>query len=132
MQTLSLTTEQVIEVLSLYATADTTIYGVVSAPGWIVIGSFPMPASADIRLDAMGSVSGPSLVMSVRLYDTTPGFIGPVSGSTATIVSTTMAEVYSSTFSVVGGHTYQVQAQVVGNVGNNYFGSAHRVAPIGT
>jgi hypothetical protein len=128
---LALTQEQIIEILSLYATAMDPIDAVSEAPGWCVIGGFPMPTNADIRLDVMGSVSDESLVMTTRLYDITPDWVGPVNGSEAQTTSTTGAEVFSGIFTLLGGHLYQVQSQVVGNVGTTFFGTVLRAAPAG-
>ena len=126
---LALTTQQTVEILSLYSTADRNVEAVAAAPGWNVIGAFPISASATILLDAIGSVSNSSLTMTLRLYDITPSSVGPVSGSALLITSTTSVHVYSAAFDIVGGHQYQVQAQVVGAAGAGLFGNAHRVAP---
>lgn len=128
---LALTQAQIIEILSLYSSATEAIVAVAVAPGWRVIGAFPMPTSANIRLDVLGSVSDASLAMTTRLYDITPGFIGPVSGSDAQIMSLIDAEIFSGVFGLIGSHRYQVQSQVVGNAGDNYFGTVRRAAPAG-
>lgn len=128
---ISLTLAQMIDVLSLYSSAAQSILGVEAAPGWNVIGAFPMPVSADIKLDVVGSVSHASLIMTARLYCVTPGFIGEVSGSRAQLSSVIDAEVFSGRFGLVGGRLYQVQCQVVGNAGDSYFGIVRRAAPAG-
>lgn len=131
MQGLALTTEQIIETISLYSTSAQQISGVSVAPGWQVVGAFPMPTTASVRLDVLGSVSDASLVMSVRLYCVTAGFVGVVSGSMVSIASTTDVEQFSGVFSLTGARQYQVQSQVVGNAGVSYFGNLRRVAPTG-
>ena len=128
---LALTKEETIEILSLYATSAARVDAVASAPGWIVVGSFPMPATADIRLDALGSVSDPGLTMSIRLYCTTVGSVGVVGGSLMTLSSLVDVHVFSSVFNLVGNRSYQVQCQVVGAAGSPYFGNLRRVAPAG-
>lgn len=128
---LALTTEQTIEILSLYASSQQPIFGVGAAPGWQVFGALPMPTTADIRLDVIGNVSDSSLVMSVRLYCISPGSVGVVSGSLLTLSSLADSQQFSGQFTLVGGLLYQVQAQVVGNAGNSYFGNVRRAAPAG-
>lgn len=128
---LALTTEQVIEILSLYATSQQPILAVAADPGWNVIGAFPMPTTADIRLDVIGSVSDPSLTMIARLYCVTPGFVGEVSGSRVQLTSMIDVEVFSSQFTLPGNMLYQVQVEVVGNAGDSYFGYVRRAAPAG-
>lgn len=128
---LALTTQQVIEILSLYSAAQQSIVAVAVAPGWNVIGAFPMPTDADIRLDVIGSVSDASLTMTTRMYCVSPGFVGPVSGSSVQIASTTDVEVFSGVFTLQGGRLYQVQVEVVGAAGDDFFGLVRRAAPAG-
>lgn len=128
---LALTTQQTIEILSLYATSQQPILAVAADPGWTKIGSFPMPTTADIRLDVIGSVSDPSLTMTTRLYCVTPGFVGEVSGSRVSLGATIDTEVFSAQFTLTGGRVYQVQTEVTGNAGDSYFGYVSRVAPAG-
>ena len=126
---LALTKEETIEILSLYATSQQPVLAVAADPGWNVIGSFPIPTTADIRLDVTASVSDPSLTLIVRMYCVTPGFTGEVSGSRVQLNSTIDAEVFSAQFTLTGGRLYQVQAEVTGNAGDNYFGYVRRAAP---
>ncbi|HYQ47144.1 MAG TPA: hypothetical protein VER11_34475 [Polyangiaceae bacterium] len=128
---LALTKEETIEILSVYATAEERIDAVTSAPGWEAIGAFPIPATADIRLDVLGSVSDAALTLTVRLYDITSGHEGPVAGSEVNITSLLDAQAFSATFTVIGNHRYQVHAQVVGASGASYFGHILRAAPAG-
>ena len=128
---ISLTLAQQIEVVSLYSSAAQSILAVATEPGWNVIGAFPMPTTASVRLDVLGSVSDTSLVMTTRLYCVTPGYLGEVSGSRAQLASIIDTEVFSGRFTLLGGRLYQVQAQVVGNAGDDYFGLVRRAAPAG-
>ena len=133
MQGLALTTQQIIETISLYSSSASQVPAVAVAPGWSVFGAFPMGTTAAIRLDVLGSVSDPSLTMTVRLYCITAGSVVAVSGSTCQISSTTDIEVFSGVFTLIGGNRqYQMQCQVVGNVGPSYFGNVRRTAPTGT
>lgn len=131
MQGLELTTEQIIEILSVYATAEQYIDAVAATPGWTVIGAFTMPATADVLVDVLGSVSNVALALRVRIYDITPGSVGAVSGSTAQLNSTTDTQAYSGVVSLVGGHKYQFQAEVTGLAGSAYFGVVRRAMPVG-
>jgi hypothetical protein len=132
MQGLAVTTEQIIEILSVYATAEQYLEAVAATPGWYVIGGFPMPATADLRLDVIGSVSDDSaLQLRVRLYCVTPGQLGVVSGSEATLNSETDVQAYSGKITLTGGRLYQFQAEVTGAAGANYFGAVRRATLAG-
>lgn len=131
MQGLALTQEQIIEILSVYATAEQYIDAVAATPGWYVIGAFTMPASAEILVDVLGSVSHASLALKVRLYDITPGSVGEVSGSTAQITSLTDVQAYSGRIELTGKHVYQFQAEVTGAAGPAYFGVVRRATLVG-
>ena len=132
MQGFALTQEQIIEVLSVYATAEQYLDAVAATPGWYVIGAFPMPASADLRLDVIGSVSDAALALRVRLYDVTAGAVAEVSGSTAQLGTTIDSQAFSGVVSLIGGHTYQFQAEVTGSVGSGFFGAVRRATLAGT
>jgi hypothetical protein len=132
MQGFQLTTEQVIEILSVYATADLRLEAVATTPGWNVIGAFTMPASATLRLDLLGAVSDLSLTLRVRLYCVTTGYVGPVSGSDATLASLVESQAFSGNIDLVGGLLYQFQAEVTGAVGTPYFGVVRRATLQGT
>jgi hypothetical protein len=124
-------------VVSLSTTTSlASIAAVTAAPGWNVIGAFPVTGTGvqNVVLDVIGSVSDPSLTLTVRLYCVTPGFVGPVVGvggtpGTAVITSTTDHEVFSSTIQLQAGRLYQVQAQVTGAQGDDYFGLVRRATP---
>lgn len=131
MQGFALTQEQIIEVLSVYATAEQYIEAVTATPGWYVIGAFPMPANADIRIDVIGSVSNVALALRVRLYDITTGSTGAVSGSVAQLGTTIDSQAFSGNMSLIGGHTYQFQVEVTGATGSGYFGVVRRATLAG-
>lgn len=126
MQGFELTTEEEIEIISVYATAEQTIDAVATTPGWNVIGAFDMPATAKVRLDVLGLVSDASLQLRARLYDVTSGSVGAVSGSEAILTGSSDTQVFSGVIQLTGGHTYQVQAEVTGNSGGTYFGTVRR------
>lgn len=126
MQGFELTTEQVIEVLSVYATAEQAIPAVTASPGWFVIGGFTMPAGADVRVDLLGSVTDAALTLRCRLYCVTEGFVGEVSGSTAQLSTTEDSQVFSGVFALTGGRSYQFQAEVTGDEGGDKHGSVRR------
>lgn len=124
---LALTTEQVIEVISLYSTPPLPLLGVEDEPGWYVAGSIWMPVSADVVLDMIGIISDPSLVMTTQLYCLEPGFIGEVAGSRVQLASAPIdTRALSSQFTLTGQRMYQVRAQLVGNAGAGYFGTLRR------
>lgn len=131
MQGLALTPEQIIEILSVYATANIEIDAVAASPGWNVIGAFTMPATFPVLVDALGAVSDASLVLRVRLYDITPGSVGAVSGSVAQLNSTTDVQVFSGLITLTGGHVYQFQAEVTGAAGDGFFGAVRRATLAG-
>lgn len=132
MQGFALTQEQIIEVLSVYATAEQYIDAVAATPGWTVIGGFTMPATADIRIDVLGSVSNASLTLRTRLYCVTPGAVGVVSGSEATLNTVADSDVQSGVFSLTAGRIYQFQTEVVGAAGAAFFGVVRRACLVGT
>lgn len=110
-------------------TSTTPVLAVLTEPGWQVIGSFSPDADGDANLSAIGSVSSSLLVMTARLYCVEPGSVGEVTGSRATIASTVDTRASSARFTLSGGRLYQVQAQVVGSVGDDYFGILRAAMP---
>ena len=132
MQGFALTQEQVIELLSVYATAEQYLEAVAVTPGWYVIGGFPMPADADVQVDVIGAVSDAALALRVRLYDVTDGEVAAVSGSEATTSETTDTQFFSGVVTLQGGHLYQWQAEVTGGAGVNLFGVVRRATLRGT
>lgn len=131
MQGFALTQEQIIEILSVYATAERVIDAVAATPGWNVIGAFLMPATADLHIDVIGSVSNAALTLRVRLFDITPGSIGPVSGSEASATATTDVPFTGGAIALTGGHRYQFQAEVTGGVSSSLYGVVRRATLAG-
>lgn len=126
MQGFALTQEQIIEIISVYATAEQYIDAVAATPGWYVIGGFTMPASADVRVDLLGAVSDVSLAARVRLYCVSAGSVGPVSGSEAQLGTLADSQAFSGIVSLVAGRIYQFQAEVTGGSGAGLFGVVRR------
>jgi hypothetical protein len=132
MQGFALTLEQIIEIISVYATAEQYIDGVAATPGWTVIGGFTMPATADLQLDVLGAVSDLALTLRTRLYCVSPGSVGAVSGSEATLNSLTDVQARSGVVTLTAGRIYQFQTEVVGAAGSAYFGVVRRATLAGT
>jgi hypothetical protein len=126
MQGFGLTQKEIVELLSVYASAEQQIAAVATSPGWNVLGAFTMPATATVRVDVIGSVSDGSLVCRTRLYCITAGAVGEVSGSIAQLSATQDTQVFSGNCDLLGQRTYQFQAEVTGNVGDAYFGGVRR------
>ncbi len=131
MQGFALTQEQIIEILSVYATAERVIDAVAATPGWNVIGAFSMPATADLHIDVIGSVSDAALTLRVRLFDITPGSIGPVSGSEASTTSRTDVQFMGGAITLTGGRRYQFQAEVTGGASSSLYGVVRRATLAG-
>lgn len=131
MQGFALTTEQIIEIISAYSAPEREVDAVAATPGWNVIGAFPMPATAKLRLDVIGSVSHASLTLRCRLYCVTPGAVGVVSGSEVVITSQSDVEAFSGVVDLVGQRLYQIQCEVTGAAGTGLFGVVRRAAPAG-
>lgn len=131
MQGFALTLDQIIEILSVYATPEVYLEAVATTPGWTVIGGFPMPATADLRVDLMGSVSEAGLTLRVRLYCVTPGDVGVVSGSEVALTSLTDVQAFSGVVTLQGGRAYQFQMEVTGASGANKFGVTRRATLAG-
>src|SRR5574338_1357752 len=124
-QGFALTNASSIEVIAAYAAPQTTVMAVAATPGWQVLGAFYLPKSCSARIDALMMVSDASLTCRVRLYDATPGAMTPsarvVSGSVST-QSTTMVRQLGPTVSLTGGRLYQLQCEVTGGSGVDFFG----------
>lgn len=114
---------------AMYSSGSQSMVAVATAPGWNVVGTFSMPVSASSRLDLIGAVSDLALTLTARLYCVSPGFVGALSGSEVSLSSLTDVEAFSGFVSLAAGRLYQVQAQVVGGVGDNYFGFVRRLTP---
>ena len=119
---------------ALYATsAQQSVLAVEDEPGWNVVGAFRSNSTtSSSTFSAIACVSDDSLLMTIRLYDVTPGSVGAVAGAALLINSTT--DIYAQTgsnFTLAQGHIYQVQVQVVGAVGVDYFGTVRRISTNG-
>jgi hypothetical protein len=121
MEGIGLTMTDQIEIISAYTATNQTIAAVAAEPGWLVVGAFNLPIGSAARLQIIGEVSDPSLVMNVRLFDMTA--VAPVSGSNASLATTVDSTATSGVITLMGGREYQIQAEVVGNAGAAYFGS---------
>lgn len=128
---LALTLEQTIEIVSMYSSSDRSISAVATAPGWYVVGGFPLDVSVRARIDLLALVSDVSLVLTARLYCVTPGFEGEVPNTRVAVTSMIDTRVLSGYADLTGGRVYQMQAQVVGNAGADYYGIVRRGAPTG-
>jgi len=110
-----------VEIISAWTMSNEIVLAVAADPGWYVKGSFKPNVSTDeARLQLIGSVSDASLTLKVRIFDITAG--APVDGTLIQLSSLVDVEAVSAVFPLVGGRTYQVQAEVVGNAGDAYFG----------
>lgn len=125
-QGFALTNASTTEVIAAYSAPQTVIPAVPSTPGWQAIGAFYLPKSCAARLDALLMVSDTSLTCRVRLFDVTPDasieasdrvIAGGVSSS-----STAPVRQLGGVVSLIGGHTYQIQAEVIGDEGDEFFG----------
>ncbi len=113
MQTLALTTEGQVEIISAYAAAQKTIDAVVSTPGWEAVGAFFMPVSSPAKLEVIGLVSGAGLVLRARLYDVTAD--AAVSGSVASIAGALVdTRAVSGEIDLTGGRVYRMEVEVTG------------------
>lgn len=116
-----------VEVISAYAASNQQLPAEPTAPAWIIIGGFYMPVTADVKIEAVGSIADGALTLAVRLFDVTAA--APVSGSlTENIDSAVDERVLSGAFELAGGRVYQMQAQCIGPSG---FGIVRTALPIG-
>lgn len=120
MEGLKLGPDELIEVLSTYTATEQAIPAVGGTPGWYVVGAFRMRASFEIILQGVLCVSHASLTIRARLFDVTAR--EPVAIQLAT-QSTVDEYVQSGATVLVGLHVYQMQVEVTGNSGEDYFGS---------
>lgn len=127
MQTIPIGTNAIVEVISAYAATNQELPAVFPPPSWVIIGGFYMPATADVKLELVGSVSiVGTLALQVRLFDVDGAVV--VGGSiTPNIVGTTDVRVISGAFRLPGKKVYQVQAQCIGTSG---FGIVRSSGPI--
>lgn len=124
-QGFALTQAASLEIIAAYGSPQVMIPAVDATPGWQVLGAFFLPKSTRARLDALMMVSDPSLTCRVRLYDASPGAIAAaarVIPGLATSQSLTMQRRLGPLVSLVGSKLYQIQAEVIGDSGDTYFG----------
>lgn len=127
---LALSDAERIEIISMYATSAEPVLAVAADPGWQTVGMFPMRVSANIRFSVIGTVSDASLTLTTRLYCLTPGFVGEVTGSRVQHVGELIgAEQVSPPCTLTAGRLYEVQAEVTGNAGPDYYGNVWRAGP---
>jgi len=118
------------EVICAYGTAPVEIPAVAATPGWQVIGEFYLPIDCFAQVDMLALVSDASLVCRVRLYNMTPGEVGPVSGSVVSTSSTTSARVLSGTVNLGGDRVYQYQAECTGHAADHDHFAANTTATL--
>lgn len=115
-QTIGLTTENQVEVISAYTATNQQLRSVATTPGWYVVGSFYLPISSPARLEAIGLVSAAGITLRVRLFDLVA--CAPVDNSTVEIVAMKIdTRVVSESIDLIGKRLYQIQAEVVGAEG---------------
>lgn len=116
-----------LEVLSAYSAPQADIESVAATPGWNVVGAFPMPLSAALHLEMVGLVSEVGLTLRARFFDLTAN--APVASSEASLTATVDTKVAGPTVELVGGHLYQIQAEVTGGGDPEQFGTVRMAAP---
>lgn len=128
MQGFTYTTEDIEEIAMNYNTGQETIPAAPSGPAFQVIGGFEATLSTSARLQVTGLVSTALLAMTVRVYHVTePGVLG----SSVTIASTDVTTVtQATTIDLIGGHEYQIQAQVLSGNSETEFGVVHTATMI--
>ncbi len=127
MKGFGLTSRPTLEVLSAYSAPQQDIESVAATPGWHVIGAFPMPATAELRLELIGLVSGAGLTLRARFFDLTAG--APVAGSEASITATTDTLQLGPVVELTGGHLYQMQAECTGGGASDEVATVRAAAP---
>lgn len=120
MEGLKLSFDELVEVISTYTATEQAIQAVTASPGWYVVGAFKMRASLNVFLSGVVSVSDASLTLRARLFDLTDKVPVPIQLATQSIID---AYASSGSAELVGQHIYQMQIEVVGNAGEQYFGS---------
>jgi len=120
MEGLKLSVDELIEVISTYTATEQAIMAVAASPGWYAVGAFKMRATLAVFLGGVVSVSHASLTLRARLFDLTAAVPVEIQLATQELVDTYTS---SGEAELVGGHIYQMQIEVVGNAGEQYFGS---------
>lgn len=108
-----------LEIIAAWVAPKRTVPAVESTPGWYVVGEYFLPKSTTARLDVIASVSHESLTCRVRLWEVESRT--PVPG-TVIVQSTVGVRALGPGVSLVGGRRYQVQAECIGNTGDDRFG----------
>ena len=112
-RSVGLTSGATVEIITAYAVANASVSASTPSPPWVVIGGFYMPQDAPATLEAVGSVSLAGVSLILRLWDVAASAV--VAGSTTEAINgTTDARRLSSSFVLVGGKIYQIQAQCLG------------------
>ena len=127
MEGLKLGPDELLEVITTFSATEQAVPAVTATPGWFVVGAFRMRVTMRVLLSAIVSVSNTALTLRGRLFDMTAGVPVPVFLSTGGMVD---AYVQSGAAELRGGHVYQMQVEVVGGSGEEFFGSVKNVGLI--
>lgn len=124
-QGFALTSASSVEIVAAYAAPQSVVPAVEESPGWQVLGAFYLPRSCNARLDALMMVSDASLTCRCRLFDATEDSslsaddrVIPGDVSTSSI---TPVRQLGGVVALRAGHTYQIQAEATGDVGDEFF-----------
>lgn len=101
-----------IEVVAAWTVPKTVVSCVAASPGWEVLGQYRLPKSCVARLEVIHLTTHEDLTSRVRLWDSTAG--EPVSGAVSTS-STEPTHSLGGKVQLIGGHSYQVQAECTGS-----------------
>jgi len=113
--------DSTVEVVAAYAAAAQNVPAVEEEPGWYQIGAFYLPKTVPARLEVIACVSDASLVGYCRLYDVEDG--EPVAASVVRFTTLAVGQrAFSSPCELTGNRVYLMQMQVVGDVGEEFFG----------
>jgi hypothetical protein len=124
---LALTQDLEVQLLLAYVAGLHDIEAVAVTPGWHVAGAFYMSGTENVRLEIIGNVSDPSLVLRCKIYrvrDAEGNEVGEdVSGSYVQLSSTVTKRALSGVFELAGGYLYEIQMEVTGGVSTDLFGN---------
>lgn len=110
---------QTVEIIAAWSSQKTFIYGVAASPGWQLLGQYFLPKSCAARLDVVHLVSASGLTSRVRLWDVDAR--AAVGGSVSSVALSPERSL-GGRVQLVGGRSYQVQAECTGGVGADKFG----------
>ena len=127
MEGLKLGPDEIIEIIATYTATSQSIPAMGETPGWFVVGAFRMRVNYAVALAAIVSVSDESLTLRARLFDMTAALPVAIHLATQSMVD---EYVQSGPADLDGGHVYQMQVEVTGNSGLDYFGSAKAISLI--